>query len=54
MTSTTAKIVRITDLANPQHTEAQLARLREAGSHPVELTVETALAAARNATGLVS
>src|SRR5215469_15012368 len=52
MTSTAPRTVRITDLADPQRTDALLARLEEAEHHPVELTVEAVLDSARNLTGL--
>jgi hypothetical protein len=52
MTSTAPTTVRITDLADPQRTDALLARLSEAEHHPVELTVEAVLDSARNLTGL--
>src|SRR5438874_13037296 len=52
LTNTMPRIVRITDLANPERTEALLARLAEAEHHPVELTVDAVLAAAAQATGL--
>lgn len=44
--------IRITDLANPQLTEGQLAGIAYMEANPVELSVEGILAAARERTGL--
>jgi hypothetical protein len=52
MTNAMSRIVRITDLANPEYTEAALVALKEAEARPIELTVEPVLATARSITGL--
>jgi hypothetical protein len=52
MTTPTPKTVRITDLADPQYTDAELAALAAAEARPIELTVDAVLAAAEAAVGL--
>jgi hypothetical protein len=52
MASATAEKIKLTDLANPVLSEEQSAALAYATAHPVTMTEEAVLAAARDRTGL--